>query len=198
MKLEDVFEYNQHFVAMMNIINASRLNPPEHGHKHHIIPKCWFRYNDMTTDDSNKNIVLLTVEDHAKIHKLAYLCAKDIKVKQSMAFAAHMLGQPITNLCNTVSEETKKKMSEAKQGHVVADETRQKISEAKKGHIVTNETRRKMVESHKGKPSYWYGKQRGPISDETKKKMSEAMKGKPGHLKGKHWTVIDGRRTWYD
>lgn len=25
----EVFEYNQHFVAMMNIINAARLNPPE-------------------------------------------------------------------------------------------------------------------------------------------------------------------------
>lgn len=37
----EVFEYNQHFVAMMNVINSARLNPPNKGHKHHIIPKCW-------------------------------------------------------------------------------------------------------------------------------------------------------------
>lgn len=30
----EVFEYNQHFVAMMNVINAARLNPPESGHNH--------------------------------------------------------------------------------------------------------------------------------------------------------------------
>lgn len=39
--IDKVFEYNQHFVAMMNIINAARLNTPKEGHKHHIIPKCW-------------------------------------------------------------------------------------------------------------------------------------------------------------
>lgn len=31
---DNVFEYNQHFVAMMNIINAAKLNPPTKGHKH--------------------------------------------------------------------------------------------------------------------------------------------------------------------
>ena len=29
--ITQVFEYNQHFVAMMNIINAAKLNPPKEG-----------------------------------------------------------------------------------------------------------------------------------------------------------------------
>lgn len=40
----EVFEYNQHFVAMMNIINSARLCNNKVGHKHHIIPRSWFKW----------------------------------------------------------------------------------------------------------------------------------------------------------
>ena len=50
----NVFEYNQHFVAMMNIINQSRLNVPEIGEVHHIIPKCWFIENKLEIDNSER------------------------------------------------------------------------------------------------------------------------------------------------
>lgn len=78
------------------------------------------------------------------------------------------------------SEETRKKMSEAKKGkkpYEITEETRKKMSETKKGKIPWNkgkvnvyseETRKKMSESQKGKTH----------SLETRKKMSEAMKGK--------------------
>ena len=48
------------------------------------------------------------------------------------------------------------------------EETRKKLSKAKKGHIVTEETRKKMSETHKGKKP----------SEETKRKISEGLKGK--------------------
>ena len=67
--ITQVFEYNQHFVAMMNIINAARLNPPSKGHKHHIIPRCWFKMNNLPVDNSKDNLVLLSYEDHVKAHK---------------------------------------------------------------------------------------------------------------------------------
>ena len=84
------FTYNQHFVAMMNIINSSRLNPPESGHKHHIIPKCWFKMNNLPIDNSKDNLILLSYEDHVKVHKLAYLCTTG-KMKRNMAYAYHRL-----------------------------------------------------------------------------------------------------------
>ena len=48
----------------------------------------------------------------------------------------------------------------------MSDETRRKLSEAKKGLTFSEEHRRKMSESHKGKV----------LSDETRKKMSKAKK----------------------
>lgn len=59
MNILDVFTYNQYFVAMMNIINAARLNPPESGHKHHIIPRCWFKMMKLQVDNSKTNLVML-------------------------------------------------------------------------------------------------------------------------------------------
>lgn len=91
--IKEVFEYNQHFVAMMNIINAAKLNPPKEGHKHHIIPRCWFKMNKLPVDNSKDNLVLLTYEDHVKVHKLAYLCALTNKFKVKMACAYHKLTQ---------------------------------------------------------------------------------------------------------
>ena len=97
----DVFEYNQHFVAMMNIINSAKLNPPESGHKHHIIPRCWFTMNNLPIDNSKDNLVLLSYENHVKVHKLAYLCAKYSIFKGKMAYAYHRLtkGDIVSNDC---------------------------------------------------------------------------------------------------
>jgi len=93
-------------------------------------------------------------------------------------------GQIGRNKGKSFSEETKKKISEARkeyyETHSVwnksktfiltpeqymkryAKERAQKISEANKGKIVSEETRRKLSESHKGKP----------LSEDTRKKLS--------------------------
>ena len=56
-------------------------------------------------------------------------------------------------------------------GKKLSDETRRKVSEAKKGKPRSEETKRKMSEAHKGK-------KRGPLSEEIKRKISEANKRK--------------------
>lgn len=88
-----------------------------------------------------------------------------------------------------LSEETKKRISEAKRGkhHPNSEETKKKISEAMKGHKVSEETKKKISEALKGKPSPNKGKHH---TEETKRKMSEAMKGK-------HWKLVDGKRVLY-
>lgn len=75
-----------------------------------------------------------------------------------------------------LSEETKRKMSEANKGQYVSEETKRKMSEANKGkHNISRlgkhhskETKRKMSEAHKGHL----------VSEETRKKLSEAKKGR--------------------
>lgn len=66
-----------------------------------------------------------------------------------------------------VSEEERKKMSDRMKGQILSEETRRKISEAKRGHIHSEETCRKLSEANKGRIH----------SEETRKKISEARKG---------------------
>lgn len=59
----------------------------------------------------------------------------------------------------------------------VSEETKRKISEARMGIQYSNETISKMSESHKGEKNYWFGHH---LSEEHKRKISEAKKGKAG------------------
>lgn len=90
-----------------------------------------------------------------------------------------------------ISEETRKKMSDAKKGKTfsaehrkkiseanlnsihkkVTDDTKNKISIANTGRTRSDETKQKMSEAKKGKS-------RAPFSEETKRKMSESKKGR--------------------
>lgn len=188
------FVYNQHFVAMMNIINYARLTNKEGEFElHHIIPRCYFNKHNLPVDNSEKNLVTLTVEQHRKVHKLAALCATD-EMKPSLKFAASLMNRdsvvgennPMYGVkCN---DEKRKKISNSvkqayKEGRLnvncenngmhgkhswcfgkhLSEETKKKISETKKGHTVSTETRTKISKAVKGKCQ----------SEETKRKISE-------------------------
>lgn len=90
---------------------------------------------------------------------------------------------------NVYSKETLNSISNSLKGNTNhkgckhSEETRKKISEARKGKPAWNkgkkaslETRKKLSESHKGYIA----------TEETRKKLSEALKGKPCPIKGKH------------
>ena len=85
-------------------------------------------------------------------------------------------------------------------GKTFSEESRKKISEAKKGKFLSEDTRKKMSEAKKGRT-------RSPFSEDTRKKMSEAMKGKVHSeetknkiskaLKGMTWKLINGKRVYF-
>lgn len=190
----DVFEYNQHFVAMMNIINNARMNPPESGHKHHIIPKCWFKWNNLPIDNSDTNLVKLTYQDHCKVHKLSYLCAKTTKLRSAMSLAAHRLDKEIIGCPYIFTEEHRKRISEANKGRKHSDESKQHMSNACKGRPgywkdkhLTDEAKRKISINN------------GSRTKEARERVSKQFKGKPNpHKVHAHWKLVDGRRVWYD
>lgn len=81
----------------------------------------------------------------------------------------------------TLSEETRKKMSEARKGKSPSAETREKMSAWQRGRKRPEETCRKMSESKKaaglkGRPAHNKGVKHSP---ETRAKLSAAHKGKP-------------------
>jgi group I intron endonuclease len=94
-----------------------------------------------------------------------------------------------------ISEETRKKMSESRKGHIMyTNEWRKKISQGNVGRVVSGETREKMSRSRKGKPSTYPKK---PInqynlnyefikewSSITEAKQNTNIKGIPNCLTG--------------
>lgn len=132
--ITQVFEYNQHFVAMMNIINAARLNPPKEGHKHHIIPRCWFKLHNLPIDNSKDNLVLLTYDDHVKVHKLALLCSATPEMRSKMGFAVHrLLNGHFSGMHHTDATKEIIKAKRAMQIIVTTEESNRKRSIALKG-----------------------------------------------------------------
>ena len=94
------------------------------------------------------------IEDHLREHK-SFISEES---RRKMSEAAKI---------RTSSEEVRKKFSEMHKGKVVSEETKRKISEAKKGRVLSEETKKKMSEAKIGIEK----------SEETKKKMGEAKKG---------------------
>jgi hypothetical protein len=80
-----------------------------------------------------------------------------------------------------LSEEARKRVSEAHKGKIVSEETKQKLREFNLGKTIPKDVRRKISESLKGKYcgelNGMYGKHH---TEETKRKLSEANKGKGG------------------
>lgn len=90
------------------------------------------------------------------------------------------------NLKPPMSDETKRKLSEANLGKKASEETRRKMSASLKGRVITKEHAQKISKALAGKKHpercgenhHMYGKHH---TDETKRKISESKTGKPGH-----------------
>lgn len=168
----EVFEYNQHFVAMMNIINMAKLNKPVKGHRHHIVPRSWFKWKGYEIDNTKDNLVLLTAEDHLKVHKLSVLCAKDAYIKGAMMAAVGLLSDGERPLGIHPSEETKSKIKATV--HKWYKDNREEHS---------NKTKEAMKKVPYETLAYWKGKH-----------VYEAVKNK---LRISTKTIVDSARIEY-
>ena len=107
---------------------------------------------------------------------------------------------------NALNLLTRQHLSQAKMGHEywgrpLTDEERKKISDANKGRVFTEEHKKKLSDAHKGKKLSEEHKKKvaqskigTKYSEESKQKMREKALGR---FKGKHWKLVGGKRVWY-
>jgi hypothetical protein len=149
-------------------------------HRHHIVPRC------IKGSNEKKNLVTLSPREHFIVHHLLWKAFPQTGLTFSFRSMVHgtkkygsnkITSRVYEQLCldnkeRGVSDETKKRMSEAQKGKKHSEETRRKISEANKRENLSEETRRKMSKSQKGKI----------LSDEHRLKISESIKGQKRSL----------------
>lgn len=128
-------------------------------------------------------------------------CSKETREKIGLANSISQKGKKH-------SEEQNKKQSERMKGkklYVITDEIKKKISDALKGRKLPEETKRKMSKSLKGRNTWSRGRKH---TKETKRKISDSNKGKKMSIdacnkisiahKGKHqyWNRGEKNSNW--
>lgn len=157
----------------------------EYHERHHIIPKCLGGTND------KDNLIDLYAKEHYEAHRLlsdenvgntslqyAFFmmstCVSQNKGRYQCTAEEYELAKKRVTECE-FSEETLKKMSDAKKGKSLSEEHRKHMSEAQTGRKHSLETKLKMSLSQKGKSH----PHKGHIpSDETRRIWSKQRKGR--------------------
>lgn len=155
---------------------------------HHKFLRSWSKKEKEAQDDDVDNLVSLSEGDHFLAHFYIWKSAKKgyrasaalavrMMYRKSLKYITAEIAEDIAKVWEhkeyTPTEETKKKMSEAKKR--MSEETKRKISVANKGRKLSEETKRKMSAAKKECTSNHKGKKH---SEETKQKMSDVHKGK--------------------
>jgi hypothetical protein len=163
--------------------------------RHHIIPRCLGGEGSFWEYKTHSNIVLLTPKEHYIAHLLLHR-AYPTNISIQRALWAMVCFKKNSSMSSRFYEQFKQSMRVALTGRKFSDETKKKLSEAKRGkptgHIMTEEHKEKfgyankgrsrpdLVERNKltkGKPGTWVGRKHTQESIE-KMKIAHAKKKK--------------------
>lgn len=179
-----------------NLIRFRIQNPlPEDvkGEIHHIVPKSCGGTNF-------ENTVRLSTLEHLLAHKLLKEIYPTGKEHRSMVFAWHLLSYTTDGVKLSDEEIVQLRQERAAavsgennpmKGKHLSEEARRKLSEACKGRPSPNKGKPSPLKGRKGHPSANKGK---PMSEEQKQKISAAQKGKPRPYLKNHVQSEETRR----
>lgn len=169
------------------LIEHARKNPPGPGvysEKHHALPRC------MGGSDKKANIVRLTAKQHIVAHDLLARAYghrwKRLWIAAGLMHRTRDARVPL-RVAATTREEAREAHSKALRGRTLSEETKRKLSEVKIGKKHTDEARKRIGEAHRGRPKS--AEQKAKLSlaktgqkrtEDHKRKISEAMTG-PGN-----------------
>ena len=180
-KIQKIYEENDYYPKV--IVSGRNL--------HHKFMRSFSRLEGTEIDNDKDNLVSLSLGDHFLVHYYLWKCTKKgykrrtsvpvhFMFKKSMKFLTdetiEQIAKDWKNLDITLSEETKRKISEANKGKPFSEEHKRKLAEAKKGKHRSEEVKQKIANSRKGVSS---GRKGQTWSDETRQKMAKR--------KGKHY-----------
>lgn len=105
--------------------------------KHHIIPKCYYKYNNLKIDNSKENLVNLLYKDHILAHYYLCLCSKENNFKYANANSIfHIMGN--TNyVINQNHENEINLIKHLDQYQTIYEYLIQERSKKYKGHVHT-------------------------------------------------------------
>ena len=185
-KVEKIYEENESFPK--KVVKERNL--------HHKFPRSFSKKDGEGVDNDEDNLVSLSLADHFRVHYYLWKCAKKgyrsmmamaftLMRKKAVVYATDETIEQIARDYENAMKDVAEAISKANKGKKMSEESKKKMSEAKKGNKNmlgkkhSEETKKKMSEAKKGENSPWYGKQ---LYEETKKKMSEAKKGNKNAL----------------
>lgn len=175
-----IVEDNEYLDKYCQLIidNKNRIREKYKCQRHHIIPRCYYKYNGFDINNSKDNIVILLHKDHVLARYYLSLCSKNNWFKLANAYSfRHTLNyynykdklnyieereliekldcyQELQELCNTATSQRMQGVS-----HLQTKETKLKISNTLKGRKVSLEARTKISEGNKGRKAHNKGKQ---------------------------------------
>ena len=120
---------------------------------------------DMYYNRPSSELIFMKHGEHSILHKKGRCLSEEHKKKLSEARKDRYTGENNPMYGKKHSDETLRKMREAKKGKKMSAETRESMSESRKGHLVSEETKKKMREAKQN------------ISAETRRKIGETKKG---------------------
>lgn len=149
------FDKNEYFEKYLDLLHTPQVsNLPLH--KHHIIPRVYFRLLNLAVDNSAENIVMLTPANHALAHYYLALCTKgELKYRLRACFI-RMTGNK--HFCEELDLESLEKLNELKaefgrqrseraKGKKLTEEQKQKLSQASKERWADPDYKEKMTEA---------------------------------------------------
>lgn len=204
-KLQSHIEQEKYFRWYSQIITAAERRPkkksdvPFYTEKHHILPKCLCQ-TDFEKNDVN-NHVLLTLKEHALVHKLlAKAAPTSKKLKRAYMGMLTARNNKQEKVMLSIREyeflrENSKDLygrsgkENGMYGKTQSEETKQKIREKALGRKMTEEVSRKRSISQIGEKNTFYGKTH---TEETRKSIAEKLSGKTMYVKCYILTDTDG------
>ena len=155
-------EYYRKYIELIDYAKSEEYELQEYYEKHHIVPRSFYEKKHMSIDNSDNNLVALNLQDHFMAHwYITKCCVK--KMQRSMEYAVVLMSNMVN--CKTNMEDTAIAKAVAfalskvdKMRIPVSEETRKKISEAMSGKVFTEEHKKKISEALTGEKHPMYGK----------------------------------------